>query len=80
MGDSDRGETKMNAPSYVRCICGSDCDWDKHNKEQPCWGEVNTVEKLQCKAYGFTFIHACEGHRNACIGGTYKPRGIQCQS
>lgn len=55
----------VQSPSYKPCHCGAACDFsDESTDAEPCWGDVDAVDEVQCAEDEYYFVHACEGHFN----------------
>ena len=53
------------------CYCGASCFFEK--SDEPCYGEVETVDETYSEDGDYDWIHACQGHINCFMGGPYIP-------
>lgn len=51
----------FKSPSYKVVCCNADCWFEDYaTEDQPCWGDVDAIPSED----DWTWIHACQGHRN----------------
>jgi len=55
--------------NIVDCYCGAPCSFERDT--EPCWGQINAVDEDYDDDGFYSWIHACEGHRQCSMGGPY---------